>query len=753
MSLSETDGENRKTYSRVKKPISLKRALTQNFLLVAIVPILVFGVVAVSLLENQLLGDLEARNLLVAQDISEEADNFLTEIKRDLELVSKVSDDPQILSPTGLNRYLNRSVASLTVFEAIYLLDAQHKVVHLGLGSAARSRSADYEQLDFSAHNLFQGRESLRGPVWGDAFASVFSGEPSVTLGIPLEQGTLLANISLTRLSRFLGLYSQRSPSEFSILDRKGALIAHSNPTLAMQRLNLIDHPVVHSALQGVPMSAHDTHDGRDFLESAVPIPLTGWVVLVRADLEKTTAPLSKLRNLLVAFMFLGALLAAGAALRSSRRLLLPLKMLGQGVEQIGHGQYDLTYQNTGYHEIDRLAEKIGDMTRDIALREASIRASEQLFRDLVNSIEGIVWERDYETREFRFVSSKAEDLLGFPVSAWLEDSSFWQNMIHPEDRETTINFCRFKTEQMNEHECEYRMVTADGRVVWIRDLIRILVDEGQPKSILGIMIDDTRSKQIERELTRYRQQLEDLVEQRTRELEKAQQELLQNERLAVLGQLTATVSHEIRNPLGTVANSLYLMREILDDQSLTQLQRPLDLAERNIVRCDGIISELLDFSKRRDLRKQTLNIDEWLVSVLDEILWPPNMTPKVELHAGLMVSFDPDRLRRALINAFNNGVHALEEAFNGDAPVLTVVTRRTGGWCEILVKDNGPGMSKEVMERIFEPMFSTKNFGVGLGVPVIRNIVEDHGGTLHYDSQVGVGTTLVMSLPIRQLS
>ena len=737
----------------MKKPVSLKRVLTQNFLLAAIVPILVFGVVVVSLLENRLLGDLEERNILVAQDISEEAGNFLAEIVRDLDLVCKVYDDPEILSPEGFNHYLNRTVTSLNVFETIYVLDTQHKVVHLGLGPAAQFRSVDYDQLDFSAHSLLLGRESLQGPVWGDTFASLFSGEPSVTLGLPLKQGTMLGNISLVRLSHFLGLYSQRSQAEFAILDRKGSLIAHSDADLAMQRLNLSDHLVVRSALQGVPSSGHDRHGDKDFLESAVSIPLTGWVVLVRVDLEKATAPLNELRNLLVAFMLLVALLAAAAALRSSRRLLSPLKALGQGVEQIGRGQYDFTPQLSGYQEIDRLVEKIGDMTQDIALRETSIRASEQLFRDLVNSVDGVVWERDYETREFRFVSTKAEDLLGYPVSAWMEDRSFWQNLIHPEDRETTINFCRFKTEQMCEHECEYRMVAADGRVVWVRDLIRILVDEGRPKSILGIMIDDTRSKQIERELTRYRQQLEELVEQRTRELEKAQQELLQNERLAVLGQLTATVSHEIRNPLGTVANSLYLIRDMLDDQSLTKLQRPLDLAERNVVRCDGIISELLDFSKQRDLRKQALNVDEWLVSVLDEILWPPDVTPKIELNAGLMVSFDPDRLRRALINAINNALHALQEAFNGESPVLTVVTRRAGGWCEILVKDNGPGMSKEVMERIFEPMFSTKNFGVGLGVPVIRNIVEDHGGSLHYDSEVGVGTTLVMSLPIRQAS
>ncbi len=733
----------------MNKTISLKRALTLNFLLVAIIPILVFGVVAVSLLESRLLDDLEERNLLVAKDISEETRNFLMEIVRDLELVSKVSSDPQLLTSDGLGRYLDQTVTSLDVFESIYLLDQQRKVIGLGLGSAARLRSEDYRLLDFSAHALFQGDELLRGPVWGDAFVSLVTGEPSVTLGLPAREGSLLGNISLLRLSQFLGLYSQGTQSEFAILDRDGSLLAHSDTELAMQRINLSDHPVVRSALKGDGRTLRHKVGDKVFIESAVPVDLTRWVVLVHTDMATITAPLQNLRNLLIAFMALGALLAAGAALRSSRRLLSPLKDLAQDVEQIGQGCYDFKRQLSGYREIDRLVEKIGDMTEDIALRETSIRASEQLFRDLVNSIDGVVWERDYATRAFRFVSSKAEDLLGYPASAWMEDPTFWQNLIHPEDRETTLSYCRFKTEQMSEHDCEYRVVAADGRIVWVRDLIRILTNDGQPQSILGIMIDVTRSKQIEQELTRYRQHLEELVEQRTRELEKAQKELLQSERLAVLGQLTATVSHEIRNPLGTVSNALYLLREGISGQSLPQLLKPLDLAERNVARCDGIISELLDFSKQREIRKVSLNVDSWLSSVLEEVLWPANVQPVTEWNADLEMLFDPDRLRRALINAINNGLQAMEEKSDGQPPVLTILTRRAGPCCEILVRDNGPGIPAEAMERIFEPMFSTKNFGVGLGVPVIRNIVEDHGGTLHYDSQVGVGTTVTISLPI----
>ena len=252
--------------------------------------------------------------------------------------------------------------------------------------------------------------------------------------------------------------------------------------------------------------------------------------------------------------------------------------------------------------------------------------------------------------------------------------------------------------------------------------------------------------------MIKYRAHLEELVTERTAQLEVAQEELIQKGRLAVLGQLTATVSHEIRNPLGTVAHALYLLKESLSGVEHAHLARPLLLAERNVERCDSIISDLLDFSRQRKILPESLDLDAWLAELLDELSFPDEVQCHWALVSHATVLADSERLRRAMVNVITNALQALNETSNSDK-TLEIKTRINDGRCEIQVRDNGPGMSEEVMARIFEPMFSTKNFGVGLGVPIIQNILKGHGGGVGYHSQAGRGTTVVMWLPLESQS
>ena len=115
-------------------------------------------------------------------------------------------------------------------------------------------------------------------------------------------------------------------------------------------------------------------------------------------------------------------------------------------------------------------------------------------------------------------------------------------------------------------------------------------------------------------------------------------------------------------------------------------------------------------------------------------------------------VPIDPERLRRALVNVINNALQALDEVDKPDKKLL-FRSRLVDETCEIIVQDNGPGMSQDVLSRIFEPMFSTKNFGVGLGVPIIKNILEGHCGGVEYHSKFGTGTTVIMWLPLTELT
>jgi signal transduction histidine kinase len=249
-------------------------------------------------------------------------------------------------------------------------------------------------------------------------------------------------------------------------------------------------------------------------------------------------------------------------------------------------------------------------------------------------------------------------------------------------------------------------------------------------------------------ELARYRDTLEELVLQRKRQLEQATAELVHAERMAALGQVAATVGHELRNPLGTVKNALFSVGESLDGAQAARVRRSLELAERNVQRCDRIISELLEYAKKRAPRIEPTTLDTWLSGVLDECTVPGSIELHRALDSGVVLSVDREILRRAVENVVTNSVQAMgEEGAAGTR--MDVETHVRAQRAEIVVTDRGSGITDEVLERMWEPMYSTKPFGVGLGMSIVRSAMEDHGGGVEVQSRPGTGTTITLWLPL----
>ena len=249
---------------------------------------------------------------------------------------------------------------------------------------------------------------------------------------------------------------------------------------------------------------------------------------------------------------------------------------------------------------------------------------------------------------------------------------------------------------------------------------------------------------------------LERRVEERTTELQQAQHNLVRQERLAALGQLTATVSHELRNPLGAIRTAIYLVRGKVMGHQLG-VEPALERADRSITRCDNIINELLDFTRSTPLALENARFDDWLDFTIGE----QNLPESVELQknfgvAEMVTAFDHERLRRVIVNVFNNACEAMVEATeNGEMshqPILNVTSRANGEMVEVVFSDNGPGIPEETLAKIFEPLFSTKSFGVGLGLPTVKQIMEQHGGGIEINSTVGTGTQVRFWLPVRQV-
>ncbi len=148
-----------------------------------------------------------------------------------------------------------------------------------------------------------------------------------------------------------------------------------------------------------------------------------------------------------------------------------------------------------------RVRDRTADLQRTnerlhVAVAEAV--AAQQRFRDLVNSVEGIVWEADATTFQFLFVSNQAERILGEPVARWLSEPTFWKDHLHPDDREWAVSFRERATGEKRDHDFEYRMIAADGSVVWLRDLVTVVVDEERAARLRGVMVDITGRRRAE---------------------------------------------------------------------------------------------------------------------------------------------------------------------------------------------------------------------------------------------------------------
>jgi signal transduction histidine kinase len=238
--------------------------------------------------------------------------------------------------------------------------------------------------------------------------------------------------------------------------------------------------------------------------------------------------------------------------------------------------------------------------------------------------------------------------------------------------------------------------------------------------------------------------------------LEDAQEQNIRKGKLAQLGQLTATVAHEIRNPLNTIRTAAYLISRKLGSNG-SELEVQIERINKGVIRCDNIISELLDFTRSQALQAETVNVDDWLEDVVREQAQKLPQIVKVEFKAGLegmSAAFDTSRMYRVVVNFLSNASEAMvgrgdePNKFSTSAPRIVISSRMGTRGIEIACADNGPGMTEETLKKVREPLFTTKSYGVGLGIPAIEKILDEHGGGLRIDTKLGEGTIMTAWFP-----
>jgi len=281
----------------------------------------------------------------------------------------------------------------------------------------------------------------------------------------------------------------------------------------------------------------------------------------------------------------------------------------------------------------------------------------------------------------------------------------------------------------------------------------------------LNMMIDDIRNNieelhQANEELRAVNEELQATEEElraaneelqtSNEELRETQEQLIRSEKLAAIGQLAGAVGHELRNPLGAIKNAIYYVKGKVAKSELGQKEPRviefLDIADDEVNSSNKIINDLLGFSRVGKPAVSPARIKEVVGDALSHLTIPENIEMVKKLDADLPeVNIDTDQVRQVLVNMIMNAVQAMPEGGK-----LTIGAKRKDKFLEVEISDSGCGIPKEATGKIFDPLFTTRAKGIGLGLAVCKAIIDRHQGHIEVESEVGKGTTFTIRLPLK---
>ena len=368
---------------------------------------------------------------------------------------------------------------------------------------------------------------------------------------------------------------------------------------------------------------------------------------------------------------------------------------------------------------------------------------SDDFFLRILDHVAHPVFVKD---RSFRFVFLNRAlcDMVGYPRDAMLgkTDYDFFPK--------AEADFFRAKDEEMilagTEVVIDEEPMTDSrgARHVLCTTKVPLRGADGSITHIVGIIHDITRLKSAEDALRLANMELERRIEERGRALASAQESLHRRERLAVLGKLAGGVAHEIRNPLAAIRSAAHVVRRTTVPAVESDARAALDIIDEEIDRADRIITDLIDYARVRPPSWRDVSVGY----LIEQALGGQRVSESLRIERDLTdlpdVRVDVEQVQGALSNVVRNAI----EAMRGTG-TLAVSTRCEGGEVVVTISDTGPGIAPDVRQQLFEPLFTTKSRGLGLGLVTARALLENQGGSIACIDDETPGATFELRLPM----
>ncbi len=396
-------------------------------------------------------------------------------------------------------------------------------------------------------------------------------------------------------------------------------------------------------------------------------------------------------------------------------------------------------------HQLEKVNVQLRTQVESRQRVEQSLREGEERLRKILETTRAIPWEADAESWQFTYVGPQAVGLLGYPVKEWYQ-KDFWSTHIHPDDRQAALEFCQSSSQSCQEYEFEYRMIASDGSAIWIHDLVTVDTVGGSPKTLRGFMMDITERKNSEEARIRAE-----------KELRRHQEELAHVSRVATMAELASSLAHELNQPLAAIlANAQSAQRfSVRGEPDRAELEETLQDLVGDASRAGGMIERQRRFLRKDQSDRSVLDINE-VIQGVESLARTEALENRVtlvfDLAADSLTTWaDRIQLEQVLLNLIRNGSEAMKSS-SGENGELVVGTRLLETNTIIIsICDSGPSLDRQSFDRIFEPFYTTKPNGLGMGLPICRSIVEAHGGRLWAVQSPEQGITVFFTLPCRE--